>query len=59
MTVSNMPVTEEVRVKCEDCALIFYAASEYAECMCGGEAFNISLEETVYELPYEIELGLV
>lgn len=58
MTISGMRVKEEVKVKCEDCGVVFFATSQYAECECGGEAFNISLSETVYEAGYESSLGL-
>lgn len=58
MTIYNTEVREEVKVKCQECGEVSFAASEYAECECGGQAINIK-PFAVFESPYEVELGLV
>lgn len=59
MTVYNVNVQEEIKVKCLECEMTFFALSEYADCECGGYAVEIKPFEAIYELPYEVELGLV
>lgn len=51
-----MLVKEEVKVKCTECNEVFFAASEYTDCECGGLAVNIKPFEAIYEQPYELGL---
>lgn len=59
MTIYNVSLEEEIKVKCPQCHDVFFATSEYADCECGGVAVNIKPFEAIYELDYELELGLV
>lgn len=56
MSIQGMLVKEEVKVKCTECNEVFFAASEYTDCECGGLAVNIKPFEAIYEQPYELGL---
>lgn len=49
MSILGMTVSDEVKVKCQECGEISFALSEYANCDCGGYAMSLSAFES-YDL---------